>query len=191
MPALINIIHPHMYRCVPDDGIDYKVVDFLKKELDKGSRMYGHFEIRDNVLGAFMRKATMEMDAVFGEIFMDKRVESFFTLGNGYPFPDKMPKDENEEQWKALRRYFVTHSELKTKINGYSPIIFLGGAFERCVGNIAAYCADNYELNNGEIFCIEDLSVSVNKEEAGKMKDELRKRGVQVINSQEALKQSQ
>ena len=181
MAALINIIHPHIYRCVPDDGIDYRVVDFLKKSSKYGAEVCAHFEIRDNLLGACMRKAALEMDMVLGEIFMDEKVKSFFTLGNGFPFPDENPGTMDKESWDELMKYSITHSGLREEISGHFPIIFLGGAFERCVGNIAAYCADKYGFNKGEIFCVDDLSVSINKEDVETMKGELKKRNINIV----------
>jgi hypothetical protein len=128
----------------------------------------------------------LKMDMVFGKIFKDERIDSYLTLGNGLPRIEKRPKRINYELWKEMEGSVISGSDLLSKTEDFQNLFFIGGIFERCLGNFAAYLAENTQ--DKSLFCVKDLCVSFLPEEAKKMEQELLKRNVQMINSEEALR---
>lgn len=143
-------------------------------------------EIRESpLLSAVINSAALRLDKVFGKIFRDERIESFYTQRNGFPIPDKKPENTDEDLWNYMSEYVISHSELRKRVEGHSQLFFIGGVFERCLGNAAAYCADRYKIPGENIFCVKDLCVSFDKGEAKLMENELLKRKVHIINSKD------
>lgn len=199
MGSLVNIIHPHTYKIVENGeklnlviggscseykARDRKVINFIRRALES-SEVF-RYNSYDDLMNLTYQSMAIELDPNLN-ILEDQRIKSFSTLPNGFPRPGKRPEDLDYNLWKMIRRGVISHSNLKKKIEGHFPIVFFGGAFERCLGNAVVYCTDQYNIPGKNIFCVQDMCASFNEKEAEAMEQELLNRDVQIINYEEAI----
>lgn len=199
MTNLINVIHPHTYKIEKNSGgftlvvgasekyseRDKNVSVLLQEAIDSGAKIIQYQEATGNSLKKIFTERSLKFDPLYKCLF-DSRAEIFGTTSNGIPAPDIKPAFISDEMWKYLREKMISHSELETKIGKPSNAFFIGGAFENCVANFAAYYALNYK-NSERTLCIPELCASFNEGEAETVGKKLIERGIELIKYEEAI----
>lgn len=199
MTNLINVIHPHTYKLLKNgDGFtinigpcdeyaerDTKISGFIQDAIDSGAKVIRYQDATGNSLNRIFMERSLKFDDLYTCLF-DGRVETLGTTSAGIPAPDIKPEFIGDEVWKYLTEKVVSNQELKSKIGNPSNAFFIGGVFENCVANFAAYYALNYK-NGGRTICIPELCASFDEGEAKTIRKKLVERGIEMISYEEAI----
>ena len=86
-------------------------------------------------------------------------VEQIVTPRSGVPIPDEQNGKVPEKTWKAMQEIFISHSDLKERVDSYDDFFLMGGMLDACLGNCMDYFARNYVKNGERLYCLSDLSV--------------------------------
>lgn len=200
MRNLVNIIHPYTYKLEMEDGglrlvigecpqyleRDKKVESFVQTVLDFNVKVINHENYPENFIERGFQKEALRLDSIYN-FLEDERIEIIDTLPNGFPLPDKKFEKISKKLWKNYKKTYITNSRLQKKIKHFEKHFFVGGAFERCLGNAAAYYHDTYRISGENLFCVKDLCASFFDNQVKEMEQELSKRNIQIINYDEAL----
>lgn len=196
MTILLNVVHPYTYHLDGDtlviggkpewDERDKKVGSFIQKTLDSDQRVLMHGRVPRNTLNYGLEMVTFRVSGHYDVLF-DDRLEYVVTTPGGIPIHDERPEKISVADWNAvLECGFVMHSELADKMQHPDVQLFIGGALEACVANIAVYAARFYRHAGQRVCCVEDLCVSFNSEHVAETKARFVKNNVELINSDEA-----
>ncbi len=199
MTNLVNVVHPHTYKLLKNgDGFtinigpceeyserDKKVSGFLQEAIDSGAKVIHYQEVVGGLLRMGLNDISLKFDSLY-KCLSDGKIERFGTTSLGIPAPDIKPTFVSDEMWMYLKEKIISHSELKSKIGKMSNAFFIGGVFENCVANFAAYYALNYK-NGGRTICVPELCASFNEDEAKTIEEKLIKRGIEIVGYEEAV----
>lgn len=196
MTVLLNVVHPYTYHLEGDtlllggkpewDARDKKVGGFIESVLDAGGDVLMHGRVPRNSLSYGIEMVTFRVSGHYDVLF-DDRLDYVVTTPGGIPIHDERPEKICVDDWNAvLECGFVTHSELAAKMQHFDVQLFIGGALEACVANIAVYAARFYRHAGQRVCCVEDLCVSFNSEHVAETKAHFVKHNIELINSDEA-----
>lgn len=191
MASLLNIIHPYTYHLEgstlviggkPEwDKRDENVGLFIRQALDVGARVLLHGRVPNNTLDYAIEMVTFRVSAHY-DILFDDRLEYVVTTPGGIPIHDERPEKISVAAWnEVLECGFATHSELASKMRDIDVQLFIGGALECCVANMAVYAARFYRSAGQRLCCVRDLCVSFDEKERIDTEKIMVKHGVEII----------
>lgn len=195
---LVNIIHPYTYKIEGDTpkigpinkfkSRDSKVSNFVKIALENGAKILNHesWDYKRDGFDRLLTKIALETDPLF-EILFDDRVDCITTMANGLPIVDERPEELEEHIWDYLKSFYISHSELKDKIENMKTIMFIGGYLENCLAKVSLYFHRNYRSNGQRILYVPEVCVSIDKEKFKEVKQKLEDAEIEEISYDEAI----
>ena len=193
---LVNIIHPYTYKlkdgafCIgPIEEFrerDERISEFVGECLSHKIKLLRHDCPRESSMGGALELLSFKTDPFYHSI-LDRRVNKISTTHYGVPLPDEKPESVKLADWKRLKKVYSTRSVLRDKLGRHSKLFFIGGIFELCVVNSMGYVIKEFSDVKRELFCIEDLCVSLDDKKKEDTKEIFKKRNIQLIDYKEAL----
>ncbi len=199
MADLVNIVHPYTIKIFGGELIltpvenfldrDKKIANFLRKSLDLGIKIVKHNS--SSRFYEMMAYGAISLDPIFGNLLMDERMENVSTISStGLPLENEKPEGMNSLEWGMAKERADLDSHLRDIIGNPSRTFYLGGYFDTCIKNMALHQRRNY-TPNGEIFCIEEISILGFPKKEAQTKRELEKSCIWMISYEEAMKMIQ
>ena len=194
---ILNVVHPYTYKLKgttldigPSEETkerDSKVSHFVQAVLGSGGRVVAHerFDERGVIAQDFHRIA-VEMDP-FLKILYEPRVEWVSTTRFGLPIEDKRPERVSKGNWRKIQKCLITRSRFAKILGESEKLVFIGGALENCVAEIALYSLINYRKEIGSVFVIPELCATFDPKQRAYVEGVLAEKGVGFLSVEQAF----
>lgn len=176
----LHIVHPYTFKILNGELNVGPCEEFAKRDkrlnllvqgfLDTGSGVVVHDLVGGGLSRVLLEAAAIRLDPMYAPL-LDGRVQRISTNPWGLPVDDSYGGNG-----------LTTHSEFCDIVE--FPLCFIGGYFDRCLGNVAAYARG---FDKRGICYVPELCVSVDDKKKQLMTVELAKRNVNPLCLEEVL----
>jgi hypothetical protein len=200
---IVNIIHPYVYRLDENQAFlfssagttgtidkyrerDEKIVEFIQRALTLNVKLLLHQSFEAEAEEKNTQHLLLESDSDLS-VLADEKIQVVTTLGNGLPVEDEKPDGVSDEFWQKVCDVIVTRKKLSAVFGSKSPLIFIGGSVESCLGNIVLYSRKFIRTDGEPIFYIPELCVSFDKRMGDIIEDYFDVKNIQPLTFDEAI----
>ncbi|MBS3170139.1 hypothetical protein J4210_06680 [Candidatus Woesearchaeota archaeon] len=193
----LHIVHPYVFKLLEDTLIMGPIKQFQKRDtklnrlvttaLDSKVSVLHHKYSTGDHIESTLHYVGLSFDPLF-DFLEDPRLETITTLPYGTPLPPERPETIPPETWTGMGDHWSSHAHVKEKIGAHSPLLFVGGTLDACLGGFLQYAHDFYPQEDRKLAYIPELCVIHDHEFwLTKMKPELDQRGISAMGYREAL----
>jgi len=187
MKSSIHVVHPLMFKANgnkahigPVDEFeerDRRIQQLITGALDKGISTFYYRSNPEESIQGLMEDTILFADPLYSWI-VDERLIPLVITDRGIPLPDERPERVPIDSWVRLSSIYTRAVDYKKAVGGFDNAFFIGGMLEACLANAMVYYDLRCRQSHENMYCIEDLSVFVEEENARVMKRDILKGGI-------------